>query len=310
MLLVTMKLITVPPEGQLRPTLPATDFSVLGALSRAAANTGTDFSYLLQTAMRESSLNPKAQAPTSSASGLFQFVEQTWLGTVKQHGSEHGLSNYADAITMGSDGRFHVADRGVRQEILALRQDPEVSATMAGEMTNDVRQTMESALGRSVSSGELYAAHFLGPKGAIKLIKANEATPQASASALFPDAAQANRRIFFTKDGDQRSVASVVTALTCKPNCDAATMLADAQATPAPAAVALADANPHQQLRGAIADATPTPRSGAASTVLANAAFILAPVMVQLLSSLDPISALAKDPLDAVSSLHRTSVDL
>ena len=197
MLLITMRLITVPPEGQLRPTLPATDSSVIGALSRAAERTGTDFSYLLQTAMRESSLNPKAQAPTSSASGLFQFVEQTWLGTVKQHGSEHGLSNYADAISMGSDGRFHVADRAVRQEILALRQDPEVSATMAGEMTNDVRQTMESALGRSVSGGELYAAHFLGPKGAIKLIKANEATPQASASALFPDAAQANRRIFF-----------------------------------------------------------------------------------------------------------------
>ena len=310
MLLITMRLITVPPEGQLRPTLPATDSSVIGALSRAAERTGADFGYLLQTAMRESSLNPKAQAPTSSASGLFQFVEQTWLGTVKQHGSEHGLSNYADAISMGSDGRFHVADRAVRQEILALRQDPEVSATMAGEMTNDVRQTMESALGRSVSGGELYAAHFLGPKGAIKLIKANEATPQASAAALFPDAAQANRRIFFTKDGDQRSVAAVVTALTCKPNCDAAAMLADAQPTPTPAAMALADANPHQQLRGAIAEFTPTPRSGAASTVLANAAFILAPVMVQLLSSLDPMSALAKDPSDAtVGTLCRSSVD-
>src|SRR6185369_7005122 len=134
------------------------------------------------------------------------------------------------------------------------RKDPEVSATMAGEMTNDVRQTMESALGRTVSSGELYAAHFLGPKGAIKLIKAAAATPDASAATLFPDAAQANRRIFFTKDGDARSVASVVTALTCKPNCDAATtatmLAADDQApTVTPAAQRLADANPHQQLR-------------------------------------------------------------
>src|SRR5262249_29884519 len=147
-------------------------------------------------------------------------IEQTWLATVKQHGSEHGLGNYADAIQMGNDGRFHVADKGVRQEILALRQDPEIAATMAGEMTNDVRATMESALGRPVTSGELYAAHFLGPKGAIKLIKAAEATPQASASALFPEAAQANRKIFFTKNGDERTVASVVTALTCKPDCD------------------------------------------------------------------------------------------
>ncbi len=306
-----MRLITIPPEGQTAPAKQASDNSVIGALSRAAQRTGTDFSYLLQTAMRESRLDPKAQASTSSASGLFQFVEQTWLGTVKQHGSEHGLGNYADAITMGNDGRFHVADPSVRQEILALRQDPDVSATMAGEMTNDVRQTMESALGRQVSSGELYAAHFLGPKGAIKLIKAAESTPQASASTLFPEAAQANRRIFFTKTGDQRSVASVITALTCKPDCDTSSMLADAQAAPTPStkALALADDNPHEQLRSTIADGiSPPAKPGAVPTALANAAFILAPVMVQLLSSLDPMAALTKDPDDAtISSLRRAS---
>jgi hypothetical protein len=288
---------------------------VIGALRNAAQRTGADFGYLLQTAMRESSLDPKAQAATSSASGLFQFVEQTWLGTVKQHGSEHGLGNYADAISMGSDGRFHVADPSVRQEILALRQDPEVSATMAGEMTNDVRQTMESALGRQVSSGELYAAHFLGPKGAIKLIKAAESTPQASASTLFPEAAQANRRIFFTKNGDERSVSSVMTALTCKPDCDTSAMMADAQTASTPAtprtraALAVADANPHEQLRGAISDVTPTARSGGVATTLANAAFILAPVMVQLLSALDATPALAGDATDfAAPSLRHSSL--
>lgn len=308
-----MRIITVPPEGQTRPAqAPAADRSVIGALSRAAQRTGADFSYLLQTAIRESSLDPKAQASTSSATGLFQFIEQTWLGTIKQHGSEHGLSGYADAISMGKDGRFHVADPSVRQEILALRQDPEVSATMAGEMTNDVRQTMESALGRSVTSGELYAAHFLGPKGAIKLLKAAESTPQASASTLFPEAAQANRRIFFTKNGDQRSVASVVTALTCKPDCDTSSMVADAQAAVAPVALAQADANPRETLRGAISDvATPTARTGGASTVLANTAFILAPIMVQLLSALDPMPALAGDLADPEdSTLRRSSLAL
>lgn len=304
-----MRIITVPAEGQNRPAqTPVADRSVIGALSRAAQRTGADFSYLLNTAMRESSLDPKAQAATSSASGLFQFIEQTWLSTVKQHGAEHGLGNYADAISMGKDGRFHVADAGVRQEILALRQDPEVSATMAGEMTNDVRATMESALGRSVTSGELYAAHFLGPKGAIKLIKASEATPQASASALFPEAAAANRRIFFTKNGDERSVASVMTALTCKPNCDASAMVADAQPTPAPAALAVADATPHESLRGAISDVALPARSGGLPTAIANAAFILAPVMVQLLSALDPTPDLAKDPADlTVASMRRMS---
>ncbi len=308
----TMQVTTVAPEGQTRPDKTTADRSVIGALSRAAARTGADFGYLLQTAMRESSLNPNAQASTSSASGLFQFVDQTWLGTVKQHGTEHGLANYADAITMGSDGRFQVADPGLRQEILALRNDPEVSATMAGEMTRDVRQTMESALGRPVTSGELYAAHFMGPKGAIKLIKAAAATPHASASVLFPEAAQANKRIFYTKNGDERSVASVVTALTCKPDCDAASMLADAQTAAMPARLAMADANPHEALRGAIADiATPTAKTGGISTVLANAAFVLAPVMVQLLSSLDPMPSLAKDPLDpTTNTLRRKSVDI
>jgi hypothetical protein len=309
-----MRIITVPAQGQIAqpaPTqAPVADHSVIGALRNAAQATGADFGYLLQTAMRESSLDPKAQAATSSASGLFQFVEQTWLGTVKQHGTDHGLGNYADAISMGSDGRFHVSDPSVRQEILALRQDPEVSATMAGEMTNDVRQTMESALGRQVSGGELYAAHFLGPKGAIKLIKAAESTPQASASTLFPEAAQANRRIFFTKKGDERSVSSVMTALTCKPDCDAASMLADSQTASTPrtrAALAVADANPHEQLRGAISDVTPTARSGGVATTLANAAFILAPVMVQLLSSLDATPLLAGDATDLATRTLRHS---
>jgi hypothetical protein len=301
-----MRIITVPAEGQNRPTpTPAADGSVIGALSRAAQRTGADFSYLLQTAMRESSLDPKAQAATSSASGLFQFIEQTWLATVKQHGTEHGLAGYADAIQMGKDGRFRVADPSVRQEILALRQDPEVSATMAGEMTNDVRVTMESALGRSVTSGELYAAHFLGPKGAIKLIKAADATPQASASALFPEAAAANKRIFFTKNGDERSVASVMTALTCKPNCDASAMLADAQRTRGPIALANADATPHEALRGAISDVALPACSGGLPTAITNAAFILAPVMVQLLSALDPMPDLAKDPSDLTVSYPR-----
>ena len=144
--------------------------------------TGTDFGYLLKTAMRESSLNPAAQAASSSATGLFQFIEQTWLGTVREHGAEHGLKAYADAIEVGSNGRFKVADDALRQEILALRKNPEAAALMAGEMTGDMRLAMEGELGRGVSAGELYVAHFLGPKSATKLIKAAAENPEASAA--------------------------------------------------------------------------------------------------------------------------------
>ena len=161
----------------LRPTLPASADKVLSALRGAADETGADFGYLLKTAMRESSLNPEAKASSSSATGLFQFIEQTWLGTMRNHGAEHGLNTFADAIKVGKDGRFTVADKGLRQEILALRKDPKVASLMAGEMTNDMRGDMEAALGRGVSAGELYVAHFLGPQAAVKMIKAAAATP-------------------------------------------------------------------------------------------------------------------------------------
>src|SRR3569832_820214 len=70
----------------------ATDRSqIIAALKQASAATGSDFHYLLGTAMRESSLKPQAQSSTSSATGLFQFVGQTWLGLVKEHGAKYGF---------------------------------------------------------------------------------------------------------------------------------------------------------------------------------------------------------------------------
>src|SRR5690349_8744683 len=87
---------------------------VIAALKNAASATGVDFSYLLSTATRESSLKTDAQSGTSSASGLFQFVDQTWLGLVKNYGSKYGLGSMADTIERSSDGRYHTdnsADR-------------------------------------------------------------------------------------------------------------------------------------------------------------------------------------------------------
>lgn len=194
------------PEG-IASTDPKTQ--ILSALQNAASATGSDFSYLLGTAMRESSLKPDAQARTSSAAGLFQFIEQTWLGVVKTHGSKHGLGNMAAAIQKGTDGRYRVADAEDRHAILALRKNPQVAALMAGEFTNDTKQMLESNLGRSVCGGELYAAHFLGADAACKLIRMKENIPSASAAAAFPQAASANKSVFYNKDGSARSVSEV-----------------------------------------------------------------------------------------------------
>jgi hypothetical protein len=182
--------------------------TVVAALKNAAAATGSDFHYLLGTAMRESSLKSNAQSGSSSAAGLFQFIDQTWLGLVKEHGAQHGLGNYAAAITKDSDGRYR-ADAAAKQSILALRKDPQTAALMAGEYAKSTGGHLRAALGRDVCGGELYAAHFLGPDAACKLIKLAGNDPQASAAAQFPQAAGANKSVFYRADGSAKSVREV-----------------------------------------------------------------------------------------------------
>src|SRR5664279_4445655 len=105
---------------------------VAGAIKQAANTTGTSFEYLLTTAKMESDFNPRAGASTSSAHGLFQFIDQTWLGTVKEAGTQLGYGQYADAISKSSSGSYSVSDPGARSAILKLRDDPVAASAMAG----------------------------------------------------------------------------------------------------------------------------------------------------------------------------------
>ena len=103
---------------------------VEAAIRRASSATGVDFDFLMRTARRESALNPQAQARTSSAAGLFQFIEQTWLATLKQNGHRHGYGQYADLIHRGSDGRWRVQGTA-RNEVMDLRFDAHAASVMA-----------------------------------------------------------------------------------------------------------------------------------------------------------------------------------
>ena len=113
-------------QAEAASLLGAERSSVVTALRNAAAATGSDFHYLLGTAMRESSLKPDAQSSASSAAGLFQFIDQTWLGLVKEHGAQYGLGSFASAITKDAEGRYH-APAADKQAILNLRKDPDVA---------------------------------------------------------------------------------------------------------------------------------------------------------------------------------------
>jgi hypothetical protein len=203
-----MFLFTTPPARETAPANPVVD-----AIRQGAERTGTGFEYLLATAQKESALNPAARAGTSSAAGLFQFIEQTWLGLVKSEGPKLGLGNYAGAIATRPDGAHVVEDPTTRQAILSLREDPKVSSVMAGAFTQRNRDLLAAELGREPSPSDLYVAHFLGPRGATQLIQAAQQSPTRPIAADFPDAAAANRNVFYDRKGRARGAGEVYALL-------------------------------------------------------------------------------------------------
>src|ERR1700722_14521337 len=194
----------------------STRTSIAGAIKQAASSIGTSFEYLLTTAKMESDFNPKAGASTSSAHWLYQFIDQTWLGTVKEAGSQLGYGQYANAISKSASGTYSVSDPNARAAIMKLKDDPTASSAMAAVLTQSNSFKLTGMIGRRPTDGELYMAHFMGVGGAAKLISSAEDTPQASGPALFPNAAAANRSIFYDHNGSARSVSEVYSVLNAR----------------------------------------------------------------------------------------------
>jgi hypothetical protein len=182
---------------------------VTAAIQLASASTGVQFGYLLNQARLESGLNPDARARTSSATGLFQFIDQTWLGMVRQHGAEHGLGWAAGQVRQGPNGRYYVADPETRRQILDLRRQPEAASAMAAEYAADNGRYLEHRLGRQMEPVDLYLAHFLGAGGAARFLRAHDSNPDAPAAPMLAQAARANRTIFYNRNGSMRSFAEI-----------------------------------------------------------------------------------------------------
>jgi hypothetical protein len=170
---------------------------VITAIENAAITTGADFEYLLKTAALESSFNEELEARTSSAAGLYQFVERTWLIMMHAHGAEAGRVVLASAVVQTKNGDCDVHQAGLRDEILELRHDAKLAALMAGTYARKNAERMARVLGRAPDASELYIGHFLGAAGGAKLIKLAERRPNDRASAHFRKAARANRAVFF-----------------------------------------------------------------------------------------------------------------
>lgn len=164
------------------------------ALTAASRATGVDFAYLVAEASVESSLDPNAKAKTSSAAGLFQFIESTWEGMIERHGAKVGLAKEAAALASGD------LPAAERRRIMDLRYDPKIAARMGAEFAAENRDHLQPRLGREPDDADLYLAHFLGPGGASKFLQRHAATPDAAAADAFPAAARANRSIFYAGD--------------------------------------------------------------------------------------------------------------
>lgn len=154
---------------------------VMNAIKQASTKTGVDFAYLVQQAHAESSFDPNAKARTSSATGLYQFIESTWMRMVDKYGDKYGID------TQGQS----------RRDILELRKDPEIASNLAAEFAGENERFLNDHWGGEIGSTELYLAHFLGASGASAFLNAKDENPLQSAAVIFPAAAKANKNVFY-----------------------------------------------------------------------------------------------------------------
>ncbi|MBF9195304.1 transglycosylase SLT domain-containing protein [Microvirga terrestris] len=177
------------------------------SILKAAHATGADPVYMMTLADVESSLSPEAKARTSSAQGLFQFIDSTWIETVYEHAADYGFKAAAEAIRY-VNGELAVEPKD-RDWVMSLRTDPYFSALMAGELIKDVERALQAQGERELAEAELYLAHFLGASSAVRFLEVLDQDPNMKASKLFPKAARANAGLFMDGKGRKRRPVSV-----------------------------------------------------------------------------------------------------
>jgi hypothetical protein len=213
----------------------AADPTVLRSIRQASEATSADFGLLMAQAQRESGFRADAKSSTSSATGLFQFVDSTWLDMVHRFGDKYGVGDLAQQISETSNGKLAVANANTKQKILDLRQDPAISSLLAAEYAKQNQTEMEQSLGRPLSRGDVYMAHFLGAGGATQFLKALDSKGDMPAAKLLPDAAAANPGIFYDAAGHAKSVRDIYQSVASKIEKDASSFAADGAASMVPA---------------------------------------------------------------------------
>jgi hypothetical protein len=161
-------------------------------LKLVARHVGIPARYLRDMIMKESAGKPNARAKTSSASGLTQFIDETW---------DRMLRIYGD--------RYNLPYRPGTREARDLRFDPAWSKLIGAHYARENAEALQRALRRLPTQGEVYLAHFMGVGAARELIVA-AAQGERNAARRFPAAARANRNVFYFRNGTPRSAAEVI----------------------------------------------------------------------------------------------------
>ena len=184
---------------------------VLAAIWLGSMRTGVDFTFLMELARVESNFNPKAHAKKSSATGLFQFTNKTWLQAIRAFGADYGLQDYVTQLER-NDGAAQ------EQEMLALRLNPRLSTLLVAENTKRNLQKLSYKTRREPGRTDLYLSHFFGPNGAVMFLNTLDEEPATIAGDIFPEAAASNRAVFQNSENQPRTVAEVYQWLNSKFN--------------------------------------------------------------------------------------------
>ena len=102
----------------------------------------------------ESNGDPNAKNRRSTAMGLGQFLEETWLDMIRTH-------------------RPDLAKGRSQADVLELRQDAKIVREITARFTERNAEVLKRR-GLPVTPGTLYLAHFAGPAGAVAVLTAME----------------------------------------------------------------------------------------------------------------------------------------
>lgn len=165
--------------------------AVLAAIKEGASVSGQDLGYMLAKAGQESSFNPNIGAGTSSAKGLFQFTNDTWRAMVRKYGRQYGIG---------------VGDI----------YNPRANSIMGGLYAKENAVVLARA-GFPATPTNLYTSHFLGTSGGPRFLRAFRNSPNESARLhVNSQSYAANRSVFKTRDGRERTVAEVMAFIRSK----------------------------------------------------------------------------------------------